>query len=240
MSFTQNLRHSRISASSKKYTKAITLWIALDFSSDSWIWEICVTAVGGLLCWYGCCANSGTSPPKKTLENGWPFEPVGIFIFFLGQILGLLRHIRNCWLINWSTRVDIVGKEVAIGEIPSIHQRGKFLVDKNLAKRHNSDAKRNDVICTAWVSVLLFLWGCNVLWIIFLIRLVCGFSFFHRSPWVMFEDLIIFLKIWGYVLEYLRTVRRLERCWDGWLSDYIFLFHYNMSMPWIFPKWWLP
>lgn len=45
----------------------------------------------------------------------------------------------------------------------------------------------------------------------------------------MFEDLIIFLKIWGYVLEYLRTVRRLERCWDGWLSDVIRL-HFSISL----------
>lgn len=157
MSFTQKMWHSRISASSKKYTKAITLWIALDFSSDSWIWEICVTAVAGNVVFIWLLCKFGYLPPKKTLANGSPFEPVGIFIFFLGQILGLIRHIRNCWLINWSTLVDILGKEVAIGEIPSIHQRGKFLVDKNLAKRHNSDAKRNDVICTAWVSVLFFL-----------------------------------------------------------------------------------
>lgn len=174
MSFTQNLRHSRISAFSKKnkghyfVDRSGFLFRFLDLRN------LCHSS-GGDCCVHMAAVQIRVPPPRKTLENGWPFEPVGIFIFFLGQFLGLIRHIRNCWLINWSTLVDILGKEVAIGEIPSIHQRGKFLVDKNLAKRHN-DAKRNDVTCTAWVSVLFFFFlGCNVLWKIFSIRFVCFF-----------------------------------------------------------------
>ena len=215
MSFTQNLRHSRISAFSKKnkghyfVDRSGFLFRFLDLRN------LCHSS-GGDCCVHMAAVQIRVPPPRKTLENGWPFEPVGIFIFFLGQFLGLIRHIRNCWLINWSTLVDILGKEVAIGEIPSIHQRGKFLVDKNLAKRHN-DAKRNDVTCTAWVSVLFFFWDVMSFGKFSQSDLYVFFknNFQNGCPWVMFEDRII--KISGYVLEYLRTVRWLKTwVWTIW------------------------
>ena len=104
-------------------------------------------SIGGIIVLIWLLCKLGYLPPKKLwkMDHQLNFEPVGNFIFFLGQFLGTNRIVAD-WkllidqLLNsfWHRR----NGETAMGEIPCIHQRGKFLMDKNLVQLRGTNLMR--------------------------------------------------------------------------------------------------